>query len=145
LGGTGKSTTGTAVDLIDLVKIFLFGAAFGADPVIGQVFEWGSRLNAAFIIALFRVVDVAAGTFVFVHDKTPCCNDELNSERLPFSLKKTLSFPGDTVKGAIFYGLVNRDLGIFMHVHHFDVITVDIASEYLRAGGNAHLTIPART
>jgi hypothetical protein len=47
--------------------MFLFGAALGADPVIRQVLEGGTSVDAVIRITNFRVIHIAAGALIFLH------------------------------------------------------------------------------
>jgi len=53
--------------LIELFKILLFCATFGAHPIVRKIFKSRSDLNVAFSITFFRVVDIATGAFPFIH------------------------------------------------------------------------------
>jgi hypothetical protein len=48
-------------------EVFLFRAALGADPAVGQVGKGCALGDIVFVIAFFRVVHVSAGAFHFLH------------------------------------------------------------------------------
>jgi hypothetical protein len=53
---SGKESGSTILGL----ELVLLGAAFGADPVVGQVLERRSRLDAGIRVSLCRIVNIVA-------------------------------------------------------------------------------------
>jgi hypothetical protein len=53
---------------IDFIKVLLFGTALGADPIFGKVFKRSARFNSVLIVTFSRIIDIAAGAFVFSHN-----------------------------------------------------------------------------
>jgi hypothetical protein len=51
--------------VLQLFKRSFFGAAFGATPIIGQIFKGRARKNMALVVAHFGIVDVFdTGAFI---------------------------------------------------------------------------------
>jgi hypothetical protein len=49
------------------IEILFFRTAFRANPVVRKVFKRGPGVYAVLIVPFFRIVDVSAGAFVFLH------------------------------------------------------------------------------
>lgn len=52
---------------IDFIKVLLFGTTLGADPIFGKIFKRSARFNSVLIVTFSRIIDIAAGAFVFSH------------------------------------------------------------------------------
>ena len=55
--------------LVSFPEIFFGGTTFGANPIFGDLLPGSAWVYTIFIVALFRVINIAAWAFPFLHNR----------------------------------------------------------------------------